>query len=159
MGSIAVQSVNGEESCAKLQPVMSAADVLVDVLAGKSGSALAEDFIVPGPPHFCMACGTILLLPSHGMVSCYNCPFTCRFEQLENTGTVLCGSSRPSQARQAALRAAGGQKPKRATVQEPCPYCNHPEVEYYTMQMRSADEGETVFYECPECGHKWNQNN
>ena len=99
MGSIAVQSVNGEESCAKLKPVMSAADVLVDVLAGKSGSALAEDFIVPGPPHFCMACGTILLLPSHGMVSCYNCPFTCRFEQLENTGTVLCGSSRPSQAR------------------------------------------------------------
>ena len=65
----------------------------------------------------------------------------------------------PGKRLETALRAAGGQKPKRATVQEPCPYCNHPEVEYYTMQMRSADEGETVFYECPECGHKWNQNN
>ena len=121
--------------------------------------ALGAGEVIPGPPHFCAACGTILLLPSHGIVSCHHCPFTCRFEQLENVGTVVRGSSRPSAARLAALRASGGEKPKRAVVQEPCPQCGNPEVEYYTMQMRSADEGETVFYECAECGHKWNQNN
>jgi DNA-directed RNA polymerase subunit M/transcription elongation factor TFIIS len=43
-------------------------------------------------------------------------------------------------------------------VDQPCPKCDHPEMEFYTMQLRSADEGQTVFYECPKCGHKYNQN-
>lgn len=30
----------------------------------------------------------------------------------------------------------------RATVDEPCPRCKHPVLEYYTMQLRSADEGQ-----------------
>lgn len=50
---------------------------------------------------------------------------------------------------------------KRQTVDEPCPAvgCEAKEVEFYTLQLRSADEGSTVFYECPQCGHRWNQNN
>lgn len=48
---------------------------------------------------------------------------------------------------------------KRATVDEPCPKCAHPQLEFYTMQLRSADEGQTVFYECINCGHKYSQNN
>lgn len=30
----------------------------------------------------------------------------------------------------------------RATVAEPCPRCKAPEMEYHTMQLRSADEGQ-----------------
>jgi DNA-directed RNA polymerase subunit M/transcription elongation factor TFIIS len=30
----------------------------------------------------------------------------------------------------------------RATVEEPCPRCKNPVLEYYTMQLRSADEGQ-----------------
>ena len=37
-------------------------------------------------------------------------------------------------------------------MDESCPKCGHPEMEFYTMQLRSADEGTTVFYECRSCG-------
>jgi DNA-directed RNA polymerase I subunit RPA12 len=47
----------------------------------------------------------------------------------------------------------------RATVDEPCPKCGHQGLEFYTLQLRSADEGQTVFYECPSCKAKWSQNN
>ena len=40
-----------------------------------------------------------------------------------------------------------------ATIQMTCPECGRPEVRYYTLQLRSADEGSTVFYTC-ECGYK-----
>lgn len=47
----------------------------------------------------------------------------------------------------------------RATVEETCPKCGHEGLEFYTLQLRSADEGQTVFYECPQCSHKYSQNN
>lgn len=62
-----------------------------------------------------------------------------------------------SEEEQKALRAA--KEPTRATVEEPCVKCSAPEVGFYTVQMRSVDEGQTVFYECPECKHTWSVNN
>lgn len=41
-----------------------------------------------------------------------------------------------------------------AVIKETCPNCGREEVRYYTQQLRSADEGSTVFYNC-ECGHKY----
>lgn len=48
---------------------------------------------------------------------------------------------------------------KHAIIEEPCPKCAHPEMYFYTMQLRSVDEGSTVFYECPKCTHKFSVNN
>ncbi len=28
-------------------------------------------------------------------------------------------------------------------------------MKYYTLQLRSVDEGSTVFYTCEQCGHKY----
>lgn len=41
-----------------------------------------------------------------------------------------------------------------ATIRQTCDRCGRQEVRYYTQQLRSADEGSTVFYTC-ECGNKW----
>jgi len=40
-----------------------------------------------------------------------------------------------------------------AIIQETCTECGRTEMRYYTLQLRSADEGSTVFYSC-ECGYK-----
>ena len=57
------------------------------------------------------------------------------------------------------LDVAAAGRNKHATIDEPCPQCKHPTLYFYTMQLRSVDEGSTVFYECPECAHKFSQNN
>jgi DNA-directed RNA polymerase I subunit RPA12 len=48
---------------------------------------------------------------------------------------------------------------ERAEVNEPCPKCDNDRLRFYTMQLRSADEGQTVFYECEKCKFTFSQNN
>lgn len=40
-----------------------------------------------------------------------------------------------------------------AAIRMTCTVCGRLEMRYYTQQLRSADEGTTVFYSC-ECGYK-----
>uniref|UniRef100_A0A674HRC8 DNA-directed RNA polymerase I subunit RPA12 n=1 Tax=Taeniopygia guttata TaxID=59729 RepID=A0A674HRC8_TAEGU len=39
----------------------------------------------------------------------------------------------------------------RGSVDRSCPRCAHQGMWFHTRQMRSADEGQTVFYTCPRC--------
>lgn len=43
---------------------------------------------------------------------------------------------------------------KGAKINIPCPSCGKNEMVYNTAQLRSADEGQTVFYSCEACGYK-----
>ncbi|GMM39669.1 hypothetical protein FOG51_00155 [Hanseniaspora uvarum] len=46
-----------------------------------------------------------------------------------------------------------------ATIKETCPNCNNDEMQFHTLQLRSADEGATVFRTCPKCNFKDRVNN
>ncbi|KAF2746582.1 hypothetical protein M011DRAFT_445523 [Sporormia fimetaria CBS 119925] len=46
-----------------------------------------------------------------------------------------------------------------ALVSHTCPQCQHPEMRFRDLQMRSADEGTTIFYHCPSCGHRFTSDN
>jgi len=46
----------------------------------------------------------------------------------------------------------------RALVSEECQKCKNPKMYFWTQQLRSADEGQTIFYECPKCGHRLSLN-
>lgn len=85
------------------------------------------------------------------------------FETSDIPTRTTVSSDRPvplwakSDEEQAALKKQGD--PKRMVVEEPCIKCGRAEVGFYTVQMRSVDEGQTVFYECPGCDHTWSVNN
>lgn len=36
-------------------------------------------------------------------------------------------------------------------VDRKCPQCNNNKMSYATLQLRSADEGQTVFFTCTKC--------
>jgi DNA-directed RNA polymerase I subunit RPA12 len=113
---------------------------------------------------FCTDCGNLL----DGSAGKQNVVLTCTVCGANNKDTsskTVVTVSKPT-AFPSALRA------KRSEVQtlseddvnttsviaQRCEECGREEVRYYTQQLRSADEGSTVFYEC-DCGHKWNTNN
>ena len=52
----------------------------------------------------------------------------------------------------------GGARETRALIEETCPACSHRRMYFHTRQLRSADEGQTVFYECEKCGHTFSHN-
>lgn len=57
------------------------------------------------------------------------------------------------QKRSAVQTVEASDRQAEAIIQEKCPMCGRDEMRYYTLQLRSADEGSTVFYTC-DCGHK-----
>ena len=43
------------------------------------------------------------------------------------------------------------------TTSARCPECGHDRARYEMKQIRAADESETRFFTCTECGHKWRE--
>lgn len=43
-------------------------------------------------------------------------------------------------------------------VERKCPRCGNDKMSYATLQLRSADEGQTVFYTCTKCSFKETEN-
>lgn len=110
---------------------------------------------------FCPHCGTVLNPPEQDDVKCSECSFHCKFADFSVQEVVTRCPPRPRQpwAKDEDEEGEAKELDKHAVIAEPCPKCGHPELYFYTMQLRSVDEGSTVFYECPKCAHKYSQNN
>lgn len=128
---------------------------------------------------FCPRCGTLLSLqplapPAGTGAACGACGWAQPLSALPRllAATVTRAAAKPEhewlvEARAAAADpsgadARGAARPAhaRATVAEECPNpaCRAPTMRFYTMQLRSADEGQTCFYDCEKCGHKFSVN-
>ena len=75
-----------------------------------------------------------------------------------NSHPRLCPGYDPDSCFGGASSAAEKRK-QLATIDETCPNCGFEEMTFYTMQLRSVDEGQTVFYSCVPCGHTFSVNN
>ena len=109
-------------------------------------------------PAFCSHCGTILDMMDTDALNCSSCGYQCQYADLKSLTTITYSEDTPIPTWLTKDGLEEGSGPARATVEEACPKCNHPEMEFYTMQLRSADEGQTVFYECKKCGHLFSVN-
>ncbi|KAK7688026.1 hypothetical protein QCA50_008396 [Cerrena zonata] len=114
---------------------------------------------------FCPDCGTLLNLPqeNEAEVKCEQCGHKEPASSYENIEIIT--RSHPD-----AFPSALAQKRKTQTkvhesddallrVTELCPQCGHTEAFSKEMQLRSADEGSTIFYTCVKCKFGWRVNN
>lgn len=95
------------------------------------------------------------------MIKCDDCSLYTK----DTSSKVITSKSKPS-AFPSALRSKHSEVQSfnaedlqvEAVIAKDCPDCGRCEMFYHTKQLRSADEGSTVFYRC-ECGYKENTNN
>jgi len=108
---------------------------------------------------FCPSCGAILPgLSETGDVTCVVCKFVVssilfdaravkyeiHFNSLESTA--------PKKKTDDDEEADG------PVIERKCPKCGHERMSYAAIQLRSADEGQTVFFTCLKCKYKESEN-
>ncbi|XP_066474101.1 DNA-directed RNA polymerase I subunit RPA12 [Tiliqua scincoides] len=100
---------------------------------------------------FCPECGTVLPLPGvQDKVTCPCCSFS--FEVQDFEARVIHTSIPFNRVDFTSMMTVDeGQSVKGPLIDRKCPQCGHEGMVYHTRQMRSADEGQTVFYTCAQC--------
>ena len=118
------------------------------------------------PPTFCPDCGDLFdfEIIQNNFIICQRCGGKTSIENIKNhcietedtyqEYKIWVGKLKNEEDK---LRTK--QEEKRTIINEICPKCGNNKMYFYTMQVRSADEGSTVFYECVKCHYKFNQNN
>ncbi|XP_070789583.1 DNA-directed RNA polymerase I subunit RPA12 [Pituophis catenifer annectens] len=99
---------------------------------------------------FCPECGTVLPLPGiQDKVICPCCSFNIDVKDFEKR--VIRTSVTFNKIESSSLTTEEGKEVKGPLIDRKCPQCGHEGMAYHTRQMRSADEGQTVFYTCIQC--------
>jgi len=121
-------------------------------------------------PDFCSTCGSILPLTSQNLDSsqCIVCEAYIDRTELGEISYVVHFNDPDVYSKERGIsgkKVSGGKgkKSKEAQAEGPmvdrdCRECGNKQMSYATLQLRSADEGQTVFYTCPKCKFKESEN-
>lgn len=123
-------------------------------------------------PEFCPDCGSVLQLghrnAERDKVICTSCNREVDieiFDGLTTTTTIVFNSKeywkreyKKSQERRKKNKNIIEDEIDGPIVDMECRKCGHGKMSYATLQTRSADEGQTIFYTCIKCGAKFNEN-
>lgn len=111
-------------------------------------------------PGFCPDCGSILpLLGEKGGVVCYTCKREWNsevFGDMKMTHTIVFNDKHTYES--AKVIEDNEDDADGPVVERRCPQCQNDKMSYATLQLRSADEGQTVFYTCTKCKFKETEN-
>ncbi len=99
---------------------------------------------------FCPECGS-MLLPQGNELKC-SCGYTKKLSEDKNEYTV---KEEVKAADNVIVK--GEDINTLPTTKTECPECGHTEASWWLQQTRSADEAETRFFKCLECGHTWRE--
>ncbi|XP_060524567.1 DNA-directed RNA polymerase I subunit RPA12 [Cylas formicarius] len=111
---------------------------------------------------FCPDCGSILPpLRETGGIMCYACSRLFDPESLFDKGLtvdyVVHFNTRSTKS-QVVNNKESNTGEEGPVVDRKCPRCGNEKMSYATLQLRSADEGQTVFYTCTKCEYKESEN-
>lgn len=99
---------------------------------------------------FCPKCES-MMIPEDGFFKCKNCDMVLEIQDQEEL------KSKESRVESEIPVIDKKQDSVLPTVEEECPECGHNKAGWWMRQTRSADESETRFFRCLECGHTWRE--
>jgi len=111
---------------------------------------------------FCQICGALLPpLPPSGPLRCLVCKAPAPIEQfsdVETKYTIVFNKRENFEKKKKVLDSDEEDEADGPIVERTCPKCGHGRMSYAALQLRSADEGQTVFFTCLKCKHKESEN-
>ncbi|MBN3294111.1 RPA12 polymerase, partial [Polypterus senegalus] len=108
-----------------------------------------------GVADFCPECGTVLPLPGfENVVKCPRCQFSIDVREFESFTVKSSFTFNSLEASSVSAEIVGGEELKGPVTDRKCARCGNEGMVYHTRQMRSADEGQTVFFTCTRCRYQ-----
>ncbi|MFW5935341.1 MAG: transcription factor S [Halolamina sp.] len=102
---------------------------------------------------FCDECGSMMKAEGDEWV-CGSCGYTEPRDEAEESGMTTQQDQEESEI---VDMSDVGEEAMGPTTEIRCPECGNDRASYEMKQIRSADESETRFFTCTECGHKWRE--
>ncbi|XP_011494917.1 PREDICTED: DNA-directed RNA polymerase I subunit RPA12 [Ceratosolen solmsi marchali] len=108
---------------------------------------------------FCPDCGSILpLLNNQRGVTCYSCSRNWEPEVFGYMSMIYTVTFNNKDTYTSAKQFGNIEELEGPIINRQCLHCNNNKMSYATLQLRSADEGQTVFYTCTKCKYKETEN-